>query len=348
MRYSAGKAIVGLDIEPGYVAAVETAQGSNAVERAAAVSLAPGVVRDGEVVDVDTLADVLKTMFAENKLSRRVRIGVANQRIVMRMLDLPPLQDAKQIDSAVRFQAQEHVPMPLDQAVLEHHSLGVVETAEGPRTRVVIVAARRDMIDRLLEATRRAGLRPQGIDLSAFAMIRALHRTDVDGATLYISVGGLTNLAIAERETCVFTRVITYGSEAMAAELAERRGLTLEHSHGWLRHVGLITPLDELDGDPDIVSEARSVLTDGVRRIADDVRNSLDFHVMQEGAAPVARAVLTGPAVEVPGFTEQLGDEITPPLEVGSVREAKPGGFGGVEAGKLAVAAGLALEEIPA
>jgi type IV pilus assembly protein PilM len=273
MRYSAGKAIVGLDIEPGYVAAVETAQGSNAVERAAAVSLAPGVVRDGEVVDVDTLADVLKTMFAENKLSRRVRIGVANQRIVMRMLDLPPLQDAKQIDSAVRFQAQEHVPMPLDQAVLEHHSLGVVETAEGPRTRVVIVAARRDMIDRLLEATRRAGLRPQGIDLSAFAMIRALHRTDVDGATLYISVGGLTNLAIAERETCVFTRVITYGSEAMAAELAERRGLTLEHSHGWLRHVGLITPLDELDGDPDIVSEARSVLTDGVRRIADDVRN---------------------------------------------------------------------------
>ena len=90
------------------------------------------------------------------------------------------------------------------------------------------------------------------------------------------------------------------------------------------------------------------MLTDGVRRIADDVRNSLDFHVMQEGAAPVARAVLTGPAVTIPGFAEQLGDEITPPLEIGSVQEARPGGFGGVDAGKLAVAAGLSVEERPA
>ena len=94
-----------------------------------------------------------------HKLSRRVRLGVANQRIVMRTLDLPPLKGAKEISSAVRFQAPDHIPMPLDQAVLEHHSLGIVETPEGPRTRVVVVAARRDMIDRLLDATRKAGLR---------------------------------------------------------------------------------------------------------------------------------------------------------------------------------------------
>ena len=72
--------------------------------------------------------------------------------------------------------------MPLDQAVLEHHALGIVETPDGPRTRVVLVAARRDMIDRVLEAVRRAGLRPHGIDLSAFAMIRALHSSERDRA----------------------------------------------------------------------------------------------------------------------------------------------------------------------
>ncbi len=61
-------------------------------------------------------------MFAEHKLGKRVRLGVANQRIVMRTIDLPPLTDEKQIASAVQFQAQEHIPMPLDQAVLEHHT----------------------------------------------------------------------------------------------------------------------------------------------------------------------------------------------------------------------------------
>jgi type IV pilus assembly protein PilM len=345
---TAGKTVVGLDIEPGYVAAVEARPGRVAVERAAVVPLAPGVVRDGEVADVEMLAVALRKLFADNKLPRRVRIGVANQRIVMRTLDLPPLKDAKQIASAVRFQAQEHIPMPLEQAVLEHHVLGLVETPEGQRTRVVLVAARRDMIDRLLEATTRAGLRPQGIDLSAFAMIRALHRQGMTGATLCISVGGMTNIAVAVGTTCVFTRAVPQGIESVAGELAERRGLTLEHAHGWLKHVGLVAPIDDVEGDREIVLEARAVLSDGVQRIGDEVRNSLDFHRMQTGSGEIERAVVTGPAVAIPGFVDQLGEKIGLELEVGLVAEGRPGAFAGIDAGRLAVAAGLAVEEVPA
>jgi type IV pilus assembly protein PilM len=348
MARSSGKTIVGLDIQPGYVAAVEGRSGQVAVERAASASLAPGIVRDGEVADVDTLASVLREMFAENKLGKRVRIGVANHRIVMRTVDLPPLNSTKEITSAVRFQAQEHIPMPLEQAVLEHHSLGIVETSEGPRTRVVLVAARREMIDRLLDATRKAGLRPHGIDLSAFAMIRALHHAGTTGATLYISIGGITNLAVAMGSTCVFTRVLAHGTETMAGELAERRGLTLDHANGWLKHVGLLDSADTIEGDADIVSEARSVLTDGIRRISDELRNSLDFHAMQAGASGVERAILTGAAAAIPGFAEQLGEELGRPVSVGAVLEGRAGGFGGIDAGRLAVAAGLTVSEVPA
>jgi type IV pilus assembly protein PilM len=340
------KTIVGLDIEPGYVAAVQGGSGRPAVERAAYAPLAHGVVRDGEVIDVDTLAGVLRELFAEHKLAKRVRLGVANQRIVMRTVELPPLTDPKEIASAVQFQAQEHIPMPLEQAVLEHQSLGVVETADGPRTRIVLVAARRDMIDRLLEATTRAGLRPHGIDLSAFAMIRALHRSDATGTTVYVSVGGLTNLAIADGMTCVFTRVIPHGIESVAGELAERRGLTLEHAHGWLKHVGVLAPVDDIEGDSEIVVESRSVLSEGVRRIGEEVRNSIDFHVMQAGSSAVERVVLTGPVLAIPGFSEQIGQHIGVPLEVGLVSEGRAGGFSGIDAGRLAVAAGLTTHEV--
>jgi type IV pilus assembly protein PilM len=348
MGTAAGKPLTGLDIEPGYIAAVESRAGGPSIDRAAVVRLAPGVVRDGEVVDVDTLAGMLRELFAEHKLGRRVRIGVANQRIVMRMVDLPPLHQPKEIASAVRFQAQEQIPMPLDQAVLQHHSLGIVETPQGPRTRVVLVAARRDMIDKLVAGTRMAGLRPQGIDLSAFAMIRALHRRGSEDATLYISVGGMTNLAVAVGTTCMFTRVVPHGTESMAGELAERRGLTLEHAHGWLKHVGLLATIDDVDGDPAIVVEARNVLSEGVRRIADEVRNSLDFYTMQEGATAVERAVLTGPAVSIPGFTDHLGEELSLPLEAGLATEGRPGGLNGFDPGQLAVAAGLTLDETTA
>jgi type IV pilus assembly protein PilM len=266
----------------------------------------------------------------------------------MRTLDLPPLNDAKDIASAARFQAQEHIPMPLEQAVLEHHALGIVETADGPRTRVVLVAARRDMIDRVLEAVRRAGLRPHGIDLSAFAMIRALHSSERIEPTLYMNVGGVSNLAVAVGSICLFTRVTTNGTESMAVDLAERRGLTLEHAHGWLKYVGLVTPFDDLEGDPEIVMEARAVLTDSVRRIADDVRNSIDYHVMQEGAANVEHAVLTGPAIAIPGFAEMLSEQIGLPIEVGHIDEAKPDAFDGLDSGRFAVAAGLTIEEVGA
>lgn len=346
-RYS-GKTLTGLDIEPGYVAAVQTIAGTTSIERAAVAQLPPAVVSDGEVVDVETLAQVLRTMFAEHKLGKRVRIGVANQRIVVRSIDLPPLSEPKEIASAVRFQAPEHIPMPLDQAVLEHHSLGIVQTDDGPRTRVVLVAARRDMIDKLLAAVRQAGLKPAGIDLSAFAMIRALHRGGASGATLYVSAGGVTNLAVAVGSTCVFTRVVPYGTESMAGELAERRGLTLEHAHGWLKHVGVRGALEEIDGEREIVTEARTVISDGLVRIADEVRNSLDFYLMSEGAAEFEHAYLTGPAAAIPGFNEALGEALSLPLEVGVVIEGRPGGFGGIDAGQLVVAAGLTVDEVPA
>jgi type IV pilus assembly protein PilM len=319
-----------------------------AVEKAACASLAPGVMHDGEVVDVDVLAESLRDLFAQHKLAKRVRVGVANQRIVMRAIDLPPLTDDKEIASAVRFQAQDHIPMPLEQAVLEHQVLGPVETPEGTRMRVVVVAARRDMIDRLLEAVKRAGLSAQGVDLSAFAMIRALHRPGTSGPVVYMNVGGITNLAVAEGSTCIFTRVIPYGVQTMASELAERRGLTLEHAHGWLSHVGLLDPVETIDGDELIVAEARAVLADGARRLGDEVRNSLDFHSAREGSGALERAVLTGPAVAIPGFADEVESQIGLPAEVGLVSEAKPGAFAGVDAGRLAVAAGLTVAEVAA
>jgi type IV pilus assembly protein PilM len=241
--------------------------------------------------------------------------------------------------------------MQLDLAVLDFQTLGVVETENGERLRVLLVAARRDMIDRLLEAARHAGLRPEGIDLSAFAMIRALGRPAVEGegqgALLYVSVGGLTTLAIAEGIQCRFTRVAAGGLESIVAQLAERRALTLEHSRQWLGHVGLETPVEEVEGDPEIVADARTVLADGVRRISDDVRNSLDYYRAQDGVAQVDRAVLTGPVVGIPGFVEQLAADLNMPLEAGLVDEARPGVLAGVEAGTMAVAAGLAVEERP-
>ncbi len=116
-------------------------------ERAAALPLPADTMRDGEVIDGDALAEALRELFAGSGLGKRVRVGVANQRTVLRTLELPPVTDQKELAAAVAFQAQDQVPMPLSNAVLDFHPLGIVDTPAGPRQRVVLVAAQRDMVE---------------------------------------------------------------------------------------------------------------------------------------------------------------------------------------------------------
>ena len=235
--------------------------------------------------------------------------------------------------------------MPLEHAVLDYQPLDVVTDETGRRQRVLLVAARREMVERVLAALNGAGLKPEGIDLSAFAMVRALHRAGPeDEHVLYLAIGGLTNLAVARGTACTFARASGGGVEALAVELAERSALTLGHAHGWLAHVGVEAPVESIEGDPAIVEHTRQVLLDGVRRIAAEVRSSLDFHRMNDDAASVTRAVMTGPATAIPGFDVALASELGMPVEEGTV----DGAPAGLEAGRVTIAAGLAVEEAPA
>jgi type IV pilus assembly protein PilM len=262
-----GESLVGLDIQPGFVAAVQArVNGSIVAERAASLPLPADSVRDGEVMDDSAVSDALRELFGGSGMTKRVRVGVANQRTVLRTLELPPVTDPKELAAAVNFQAQDQVPMPLDNAVMDFHPLGIVDTPSGPRQRVVLVAAQRDMIERLLAAVRGAGLTVEGVDLSAFALIRSLYRPDVDqtGRVLYLNVDGLTNLAIADGTVCRFTRVVGSGLEGMASEIAERRGIALVDARALLAAVDLTAPVPvaqtvdapEAEGDSHVHAQA--------------------------------------------------------------------------------------------
>jgi type IV pilus assembly protein PilM len=392
------RSVVGLDIEPGFVAAAELAGGgSPTLVRAATSGLGPGLFHEGEVIDIEGLAEKLRTFFRDNELPKRVRLGVASQKIAVRVLELPRIENEQELEAAVRFQAQEELPMPLEQAVLDHRVLERINDGKSGRMRVLVVGARRDSVEHLLAVARKAGLSPELVDLSAFAMIRALYvprlagfPTDplngpipgeetaladptaegaglavaaADGldnlpvpdpdslATVYCYIGGLTNLAIAVGKNCVFNRVLHNAIESMAATLAERKGLTLDHSREWLRYVGLEREVDNIEGERQIIVDAREVLENGARRIADEVRLSIEYYHSTVPDAPrVEAAVMSGPGIAIAGLTDLFAHELGLPIEARSMGQidVRPGALDGVDGSHLTVATGLALEEVPA
>lgn len=370
--------IVGLDVEAGSIAATEvTVNGSMEVTSTGIAALPPGVTREGEVVDVEILAEAVKNLFSTHKLGKSVRVGVANQRVVVRTLRMPLIEDDDELETAIRFQATDDIPMPIEQSVLDWQ---VVRRGVGEDQRkmdVVVVAARRDMVSGLLAALRAAGLRPVGIDVSAFGMIRAVRGESgaasqgvsmsyeerqeaakaggedavagqgagalASPATLYCNFGDVTNLAVAQGPSCLFTRVASFGVEGIAQRLSERRGLTLEHSRQWLTHVGLERPLEAIEGDGPTVAATREVLVEGAGKLADELRLSLDFYGHQEGALAIEDIVACGPGTRIQGLGASLQQRLGYPLKVG-----RPMALGHLDedvAARLTLSYGLALEQ---
>jgi type IV pilus assembly protein PilM len=374
------KPVVGLDVEAGSVAAAEiSVNGHAGVGKFGILPLEAGVFREGEVTDPAALGEALKQLFSKGKLSKNVRIGLASQRVAVRTLRLPEIGDDSELETAIRFQAQEHIPMPLENAVLDWQVVGRSEGEVGERQiEVVVVAARRDMLGGLIDAVRRAGLQPEGIDLSAFGMIRALAHESYDqvpsttepavpadeaaqaldtpsqvdppaaspaaaSARLYCNLGDVTNLAVARGAACLFTRISPFGVEGIAQKLAERRELTLEHSRQWLSHVGLSKPIESVEGDPETLSAARDALTEGAARLVDELRLSLEYYAASEGAIPIDGIVACGPGTTIPGLVERLQHDLGQRFEIG-----RPKGLSHLDrptAARLTMSFGLALEE---
>lgn len=339
---------VGLDIETASIAATEIRGGdSTEVTRTAISELQPGVVNEGEVQDPAALSKALKAMFSEHKLGKTVRLGVANQRVVVRTLRLPLIEDTEELDTAIRFQAQDQIPMPLDQAVLDHQIVAKGGTgAQGERQmEVLAVAARRDMVTSLLGALREAGLKPVGIDLSAFGIIRAFGNGNGagDATTLYCYLGDITNLAVARgEEACLFTRVAPFGVESIAARVAERQAMPLDDARDWLLEVGLEEPTDSFGEERERAEATRETLDEGASKLVDELRLTLEFYGAQEGAQAIERVVVCGPGSTIEGLPERVQDGVGLAIEPKTPQALSH--LDSEDAARLTVSYGLALE----
>jgi type IV pilus assembly protein PilM len=278
LRKSSPRGSIGLDIDGSFLAAAQVSGG--AVTRAASVELPPGLMNEGEVVDPTGLAEALKQFFERNGLPRAARLGVANQQIAVRQVALPMIEDAGERDAAVRFQAAETIPMPLEEVVLDYKLVGQITSAEGAaQMSVIVVAARESMVMPLVEAVREAGVKPLGIDLNAFALVRLLaasagpepeEEVSEPDARVYCHLAGATNLAVAVGHSCLFTRPL---------------------STTWDSHAD-----------------------DTAAALAEEVRLSIDYYMTQPESRAVAEVILSGPGANAPGLPEELVSLLSIPV----------------------------------
>jgi type IV pilus assembly protein PilM len=347
--------LVGLKVGASQIAAARVHNnGSPEVLQTARADLAHGIIVSGELRDPEALTVALKEFFRKNKLpTTGVRLGIANDRIGVRMFDVTGIADPRQLDNAVRFRAQEALPIPINEAVLDYHVLSERIDEDGnPVKRILLVVAYRELIDRYVNACKAAGIKLVGIDLEAFALLRVLAAPAESGeaALVAVSIGhDRSTFAVSDGRTCQFTRVLDWGGASLDTAIGKALDLPAAEASRVKHRLSLETGAILPEG---LTQAQAAAALDAVRRqlqsFARELVSSLQFYQKQPESLGIGEIIVTGGTAHLPGIEAELERLIGVAVRIGApldrVRVSKRVAVDD-QIGSLAVAIGLGIED---
>jgi type IV pilus assembly protein PilM len=353
-----GKRLVGLKIGASQLAAARVVNnGVPELVQVARMELDPGLVVGGELREPELLADVLRSFFRKHGLPRQgVRLGIASNRIGVRVLEIAGIANEQQLENAVRFRAQEVLPIPLDEAVLDFQVLGQRTDEEGNHvTKILLVVAYRELVDRYVSACKKAGLRLVGIDLEAFALLRAMGepRPEADGpaeaAVVVVSIGhDRSTFAVSDGRVCEFTRVLEWGGSTLDVAMARELNMAPSEAEPVKHALTLIGDSVPEGLTPEQALAAREAVRRQLQTFARELVSSLQFYQNQPGSLGIGEIVITGGTAHLGGLAEELqkligvrvsvGDPLTRVKLGRKIKETE-------QLGSLSVAIGLGIED---
>ena len=308
LSFGSAKVAVGLDVGTDHVRVAQVKQsGSGYVLTAYGRGDVPmGAVAEGEIVDVAAVSSAIKDVWRRAGIrSKIVCTGVSNQRVIVRLIDLPFMERAE-LQSAIQYQAQDYIPMAVEDSILDFQIIGDYMTpSDEHMMEVLLVAAHREMIANTVSAVEGANLKLAKIDVSSFATVRALMAGDLsvlpedDGsaaAVIHMS-SSLTNIAVVERGVPRFNRISSLAGNTFTQAIATMLNVTFEQAEDLKIRVGLpdITgaAAENVPGvDPQMVGAIHQSIEREVSKFIAEVRRSLDYYLTQTAQVRTIRQVL--------------------------------------------------------
>ncbi len=346
------KQVVGLSIGASQLAAaVVVNNGRPKLVKAARHTLPPDVVAGGEVRDAEALANEISSFFNDADLPRKnVRLGIGSSRTGVRVFERPTVDDPRQLANAIRFRAYETLPIPIEEAMLDYH---VVEDTTAP-DRVLLAVAYRDLVDRFAATCTAAKIDLVGIDIEAFALLRAVGGDPLtageraEAARVAVSIGhDRTTVAVSDGRVCEFARVLDWGGGRVTTAIERALDVDTAEAETVKRTLD-ISSTAVTEASDERTTKATEATRREVNGLARELASSLHFYQDQPDSLGFAEITITGGGAHLQGLAEQLEELIGI-----SVRVADPfarvGSGHGISSngqdGALAVAIGLGIED---
>jgi type IV pilus assembly protein PilM len=298
---------VGLDIGSSAVRAAEVTRSRRGltIQRFAQVGLPGGAVVDGEILDPGAVTVALRRLWSEGGFTtRNVVLAISGQRVIVRQAEVVAMSESD-FRSALRFQAMDLIPIPIDDALLDFVILPPADGApkQTDRMQILLAAAHRSVVDGHLGALREASLHAVAVDPAPMAAIRAIDQAGPRrGTTAVIDIGAdLTLVALGEGGRVRFSRILNTGGSDLTASLAGRLSLDRAVAEGAKRQASS--------------GGAAVLLAEEVDPLVSEIVSSLAFFESQLGSAPL-EVLLTGGPSRSPELIAELAQRLSGPVSL--------------------------------
>lgn len=313
---------IGLDIGTSMVRAVELEMSGRgtppAMLRYGELPLPPGAVQDAEVTEPETVATVLRQLWrVAGFKSRDVIVGLGSTHVVVRELDVPHMP-MPQLRASLPFQVQDLLPMPVEDALLDFYPTTEFDGQTGRMARGILVAVARSTVQSNVMAVETAGLRPQIVDLNAFALLRSVGAPEqADKVLAVVDVGArVTTVVVSAMGAPRLVRVIPSGGQDVTDALAGHMRISSAEAELVKRDIGI-----GYSANPETAAGAAAI-EEVTRALIESVRNTFVYYQGNNPGAGIDVVMLMGGGAHLPGFGQYLATASRLPVTMGDPLEA--------------------------
>ena len=310
------KSIVGLDIGSSMVKVVEINRKSNGKDfdlgHLGVARMAPEAIVQGAFLNSSAIVDAIREAVDNAKIrTKRVAAAVSGHSVIVKKVSLPSMT-REELDEQIRWEAEQYIPFDVNEVNLDFQILEASDT-EG-QMEVLLVAAKKDLIDDYVQVIQEAGLQPAVIDVAAFAVENAFsanYSTEPGEAVALVNIGAqVVNINIVQDGAPAFTRDITTAGNHYTEEIQKSLSISFDEAEriklGGRGH----------DSQEVIPQEVEQAIQSVTETVVGEISRSLDFFAATSAETRIERVLLSGGGASVSGFDKVFHERTGLPVEV--------------------------------
>ncbi len=302
------KSTVGLDIGSGYIkAAVVDHSGAEPIlTRIGYMPLVSDAIVEGEIMDPGAVSDTVRALISGLAINgANIVTAVGGRDVIVKkiQMDRMPADDAREV---IRWEAEQYVPFDMENVQLDFQIMDPLDT--GLQMDVLLVAAKRELVDQKIGLLREAGLEPSIVDVDAFALNNAFeynYPTTTRGAVTLVNVGHeISSLILLQDGVPVLTRDIPFGSRRLREDLRRKHGLSPEEADAVMQ------------GNSERQEDFIELLDDRAEELAQGIERAVAFLSVDGGSSERGPVYLSGGAAGIPRLVDAISSRLHTRTEI--------------------------------